>query len=86
MVSRTVGSAIAVHTYEITDYGIHQALKTTFEKGRVSIMFSNPGNYAQRVQGSQKMPKSKAPLAFDEAVNVFEVLLWFNCINKVYDR
>ena len=85
-VLQTFQSALALHSYAVLDERVGQAFKITFLNRQCSLAFLNAGGFVQRVLKPQDWkPKTEPPMAFTRKPTIFEILLWFHCINMASD-
>ena len=85
-VYQTFQAGLALHTYAIRDRRVEEAFKITFLNRQCSLSFLNAGGFIQRVlRPADNRGRREPILAPTRKPSVFEILLWFHCINMVSD-
>lgn len=79
-VFQTFRAALAIYSYASKDQRIFQVFRNTFISRNCSIRFLNAGSFIQTVLGGSV---KDSPLVIGEKPTIFEVLVWFHCINMV---
>ena len=79
-VSQTFRAALAIHSYASKDERVAQVFRNTFVCRNCSVRYLNAGAFIQTVLGGNV---KDGPLVIIDKPTIFEVLVWFHCINMV---